>query len=165
MPYPTNPVFIAFLDANPTRYKNTPEPDGYNSTQDILNEITLSAIIANPDPVTQVPITVTIASAQAVLSVESLGKLSDSWWDTFNQYLNNGGNSAGTRQDAYDMIANAQSRANLTETEADALRALLDTTEDDPTYSPTIQDDPDCKKEWDLGGFSSSYTDSALGRS
>jgi hypothetical protein len=154
-------VFIAFLDANPTRYKNTPEVDGYNSTQDILNELADRKLIANPDPQGDVPGPLTIGDLQLLLSPESLGKLSDSWWDIMRAYI---AESNGSRSDAVDMVNVALSRGNITQDEATDLINAINAVIPDPSWPSEVQDNSDLRTEWDLGGMNSAFVNNSLGR-
>jgi hypothetical protein len=118
MSYPTPSIFIAFLDANPTRYKNTPEADGYNSTQDIANEITDRKMIPNPTPQGDVPKPLTITDLQALISEDSIGRLSDSWWNQMRVNLSGETSEngiTGTREDAVAQVNVAFERNNITE--------------------------------------------------
>ena len=168
MPYPTPPQFIAFLDANPARYKNTPEPDGYNSTQDILNELADRKDIANPEPQGDVPKPLNNGDLQVLLSEDSSGRLSDTWWYNMQINLVAGTDPAtgitGSREDAVTQVETAVDRNNITEAEGTLLIDEINSTILDPDWSSTVQDDSDLKKEWDLGGMSGSFVDSSLGR-
>ena len=161
MPYPTPPQFIAFLDANPTRYKNTPLPDGYNPTQDILNELSYRADIANPDPQGTVPKPLTNGDLRALLSDDSAGRLSDTWW--YNMQINLEGEE-GSREDAVTQVEAAVDRNNITAAEGTLLIDEINSTIPDPDWPPTVQDDSDLMKEWDLGGMNGDFVNNSLGR-
>jgi len=168
MPYPDYSIFVAFLDANPTRYKNTPEADGYNTTQDILNEITLREMMPNPEPQGEVPKPLSNADLQALLSEDSSGRLSDTWWYSMQTNLNSSINLdtgvVGSREDAVAQVDTSVDRNNITEAEGTALKNEINSTIPDPSWQSEVQDDADCKKEWDLGGMATSYVNDALGR-
>ena len=161
MPLPTPTELIAFFDANPARYKNNPLGDGYNPTDELNVELTKQEEIANPTPQGDVETPLTIADAQALISVESLGRLSDSWWDNMRIYLS----EEGSRADAVAIVNNAESRGNITPTEGTDLRNALLSTISDPNWPATVLDDCDGIKQWNQGGFTYKFTNDALGRS
>lgn len=159
MAYPDYPTFIVFLDTNSGKYKNNPEPDGYNSTINIVDIITIRPEIANPEPQGTVPKPFTVQDTQALLSDESMGKLTDTWWASYTATLEN-----ENRENAKSYVINAEKRVDILPTESIAIQAELDSTILDPSWSATVPGDSDAMAEWDLSGFSSDYVNTALGR-
>ena len=160
--YPSYPDFIAFLDANPGKYKNTPEPDGYNPSATIAVDITTRPLIPNPVPQEDIYNDINVPGMQALMSVETLGRISDQWWASVSTAIIN---QTEERETIVAFIDNADSRGNITTPdEVVALKDYVTGVSPDPTWESQVLGPSDAMTEWSLGGMSVDYIDEALGR-
>ena len=172
MAYPTPVELIAWFDANPTRYKNTPDPgpnDGYNSTEQLSTELaTQYPVAAGPAPQVYefVP---TVPGTKALLDDDSKGRLDDNFWSLWTELILGMGQEVSAqeterRDTGVEFIDNAVARANLSAEEQTAINNYLTNQVDDPAWPANVPGPSDSRAQWDVGGINHDYINQSLGR-
>lgn len=154
---------IQFFDNNPTRYKNEPEADGYNSTKKLTAELTRVPLISNPTPQTNVakPADQIASTLKVMFASAKLASFSD---EALAQL-----NSAILKHD-FELVRwwakIGEARSKVSSAELVAIEAEIDAEVPDPNWPAQIDGVCDLDNEWPGGekGITQSYINLILGR-
>jgi|GEM_PF-4611780 len=139
--------FLAYLDAHPKRYKDQPEPDGYNPTRLICARLVQRPKVPNPKPAAKVPkpmdIDALYAALYTALSDEEIAAIGVDGFGLIHDAID-----AGDRLRVKRLVNVAGEGGWIPEAKRNAIIAQVDAEIDDPSYQSQIRDQSEFARQW-----------------
>lgn len=152
---------IALFDADPGKYKDAPEPDGYNPTQRLIRKLSEAPLIPNPIDQPQLPKPLSAQDLHDALTDAEKAAIDTVWFRAMEEAI--GGNA---RETIKRLVNIALKKGWIGEQKAMAMVAEVDATISDPDWKPMVNGLNDLRANWpdEEPGIHFSYVEGVLGR-
>jgi hypothetical protein len=153
---------LALFDSNPGKYKDTPEPDGYNPTQKLVVRLHRPPQIPNPNAQQNVPKPINADDLWSVLTEGEMASIGMEGLRLLQDALESGDRSRIKR-----LVGVALEKAWIGQSKHDAIVAEINAEIPDPDWTATVAGPNDREATWPqfASGVRAKYIDSVLGRS